>query len=133
MSDERHGLHGAARRTICCDFDGVLHQYVSQWWGPEDIPDQPVEGAFAWLRRMVLDLDVVILSTRAATEEGRLAMHQWFLRHGLNAATLGALVLTDRKPAAVLYIDDRAWPFTGPGSMPDLDDIEDFVPWNRKP
>ena len=32
------------RRTVCLDFDGVLHSYRSGWRGEEIIPDLPIHG-----------------------------------------------------------------------------------------
>ena len=39
--------------------------------------------------------------------------------------------LTAKKPPALIYLDDRAIRFTGPGSFPTVDDIWKAKPWNK--
>lgn len=69
--------------TIVFDFDGVIHSYSSGWKGATVIPDPPVPG----IGQVMEDLlergyEVVIVSSRSATEEGRTAIREWrhFLR-----------------------------------------------------
>src|SRR5690606_19100252 len=52
------------RDTVCVDFDGVLHSYVSGWKGGTVIPDPPVPGAIEWLTKLHESYEIAILSTR---------------------------------------------------------------------
>ena len=49
------------RRTVCLDFDGVLHSYRSGWCGADVIPDPPIHGTREAVARL-----------RAAIPGGRL-------------------------------------------------------------
>lgn len=69
------------RKTICIDFDGVLHSYVSGWRGAGTISDPPVEGAIDWLLLMLKHYDVCIYSSRSKHPMGRWAMRRWLRRH----------------------------------------------------
>ncbi len=111
------------RKTICIDFDGVIHSYTSKWTKAEDIPDPPVPGAFAFLRAATERFGVVIQSTRAATD-------RWMVEHNLDQATMHRLSIMCTKPPASIYLDDRGWRFEG--TFPDLDEIDAFQPWNRR-
>jgi hypothetical protein len=117
-------------KTICVDFDGVLHSYDSGWQGACSIPDPPVEGAFAWLANAVRRFDVCIYSSRSKEPGAIDAMKHWFARHGLHASVLDLLRFPTQKPAAFMTIDDRAICFTG--EWPDLDLIDQFKPWNKR-
>jgi len=119
-------------RTLCVDFDGVIHSYNSPWTGATQIPDAPVKGAFEWLESMVQYFTVAIFSSRSKESGGINAMIEWLTRHGLPPHVMTKLCFPTEKPAAVLYIDDRAWQFHGPGTMPTKADIEGFKPWNRR-
>ena len=77
---ERIGI-SRARRTICLDFDGVLHSYRSGWCGAEVIPDPPIHGTREAVARLRQQYRVVIHSARCHSEEGRKAVEGWLQRH----------------------------------------------------
>lgn len=118
-------------RTICIDFDGVLHSYASGWRGADVVADPPTAGAIAWLRSLLDSRRVspVIYSSRSKTPEGIAAMQNWLLDNGLTADDVRALEFPTQKPAAFLTIDDRAICFTG--DFPSIDTMVNFKPWNK--
>lgn len=120
-----------SRMTICVDFDGVAHQYVSGWQGEDVAADPPVEGALDWLRMMIDEwFKVVIFSSRSRTPQGIETMKKWFLEHGLEPMYLARLEFPEKKPNAFLIIDDRAFHFQGTFPTPEF--IRNFKPWNKK-
>ena len=116
-------------KTICLDFDGVIHSYTSGWCGEAVIVDHPVDGAFEWLEKAVDLFDIVILSSRSKSESGRAAMKAWFLVHGLDSGILQKITFAEHKPPAFLTIDDRAICFNG--TFPTVEEIENFKPWYK--
>lgn len=120
------------KKTICIDFDGVVHSYRASWTGPGEIHDPPVCGAIAWLRSLIADPDMApcIYSSRSKHPEGIEAMRAWLRRYGLSVAELEQLEFPTQKPAAWLTIDDRAWLFEG--VFPSLEAIREFTPWNKR-
>lgn len=111
------------RWTIAVDFDGVLNSYVSGWVLPEELPDPPVDGAIEWLNEIVDTYDVVIFTTRAKYPDAIPAIDGWLRKHGFT----GKAAITARKPAALVYIDDRAWRFSG--RFPTVEQIRWAKPW----
>ena len=100
------------RRTVCLDFDGVLHSYRSGWRGEEIIPDPPIHGtrdAVARLRQMYR---VVVHSARCRTPEGRKAVEAWLCKHEIQVDEV-----CEHKPPALVYVDDRAIAFRGDWDM----------------
>jgi hypothetical protein len=109
------------KRTICIDFDGVLHSYSKGWQGAT-VLELPVPGAQAFVRRLQsLGFEVVIQSTRAATSQGYAAIRGWLHEHHFT----GDITVTHEKPMAVLYVDDRGYRFTG-----SFDEVESFMAAN---
>lgn len=104
---ERHGIH-PARRTICLDFDGVVHSYRSGWCGAEIIPDPPIHTAREAIGRLRKTFRVVIHSSRCHTAAGREAIAHWLAKHGIEVDEI-----CEHKPPAMVYVDDRAVPFRG--------------------
>lgn len=95
--------------TIVFDFDGVIHSYKTPWEATAIIPDPPVPG----IGQVMEDLmergyRVVIVSARSATEEGRTAIREWLKKYNLPTVEVVA-----EKPAALVYVDDRAICFDG--------------------
>lgn len=127
-------------KTVAVDFDGVLHSYVSGWQGETVIPDPPVPGAIEWLDTLCNDYRVVIISSRARTWRGRLAIRKWLLKHAgsmwanpMNHGPGDGIIdirVTSEKVPAHLYIDDRSYEFRG--RFPSRDYIEAFRPWKAK-
>lgn len=100
-------------KTIAVDFDGVINSYTSGFVANR-IPDPPVEGAFDFLLALqAKGHDVVVLSTRASNGAAVDLMRTWFRMHGYPDRQLGRIVITNRKPKAGLYIDDRGFRFEG--------------------
>lgn len=96
------------RRTVCLDFDGVLHSYRSGWCGAEVIPDPPIHGtkeSVAFLRQQYR---IVVLSSRCHTEAGRKAVTAWLEKHDIVVDEV-----CEHKPPAHVYVDDRAVRFRG--------------------
>ncbi len=114
--------------TIAVDFDGVLHSY-ERGWADGTIYGDWKPGAVAALAQLMQHHAVFIHTTRPARQVAR-----WIERmsgHGFECTTRvprtswfrpsgfwnerGTLLVTNRKLAAIAYIDDRsvrfeAWP-----------------------
>ncbi|NNM31965.1 MAG: hypothetical protein HKO53_02815 [Gemmatimonadetes bacterium] len=123
--------------TVAVDFDGVLHSYTTPWLNAHTIPDPPVPGAIEWLHSTVQTFNVAIYSTRSKTWRGRRAMKAWLKKHAGNIywEAPGFLGLEDvtfsaEKPPALVYVDDRAYRFTG-DNFPTQDEIHNLRPWNK--
>lgn len=125
--------------TLCLDFDGVIHSYVSGWKGPDVIPDPPVKGALQFIVRAMKYFRVAIFSSRSCAPGGLAAMQTWLgywsvdeefgMGDEFDHAAWGALEWPTEKPAAFLTIDDRAITFTG--EWPVVENLLLFKPWNK--
>jgi hypothetical protein len=125
------------RWTVCVDFDGVIHSYTSGWnegWqiDPCRLLDPPVPGAIEWLEKIALDFEVVILTTRGQFPESEAAVKTWLLYHGLSEQVTERIIVTHEKVAALVYIDDRGYRFTG-DNFPTASEIHRLRPWNKPP
>jgi hypothetical protein len=111
------------RRLVCVDLDGVLNTF-SEWVAPEFF-HPPREGAREFLRALrESDYKVVVLTVR---------WHEW-VRAWLEQHGMSEFVdeVTDRKPPAVAYIDDRALCFRGDFNET-LESLRNFRPfWDRE-
>lgn len=99
--------------TVAIDFDGVIHRY-SQGWHDGSIYDEPVDGAFDGLRRLMAEYAIYIHTTRESVQ-----VTKWLHETG-KFITIpdpggfdfwneqGVLLVSNRKLPAVAYIDDRA-------------------------
>jgi hypothetical protein len=97
--------------TICIDFDGVINSYESGY-GPhykvDLIPDGPIEGTKEAIEKLRKKFKVVVQSTRCADPDGKQAIVDWLEKYDIKVDEVVAV-----KPAAVMYIDDRAIQFRG--------------------
>ena len=71
------------QRTVCLDFDGVLHSYRSGWCGAEIIPDPPIHGTREAVARLRKVYRVVVHSSRCHSAEGRAAVEAWLKKHDI--------------------------------------------------
>ena len=89
---------------VCVDFDGVLNQFDG-WRGP-DFLHPPRPEALAFLTELNrLGSRVVVFTVRWAPD-----VQRWLAEHGLAEHVVE---VTDKKPPAHVYIDDRAICFQG--------------------
>lgn len=116
------------RRTVCVDFDGVIHRYISPWTEAYEIHDGPVDGAIEWLLDTSKHYTVVIHTTRARSVRARLAIREWLAKHGLGRLA-HTIDITNEKVPAMIYIDDRGWRFEG--TFPSVAQIKQAYPWNH--
>jgi hypothetical protein len=111
-------------KTLAIDFDGVLSAYTG-WKGEMAPLDPPLPGAIDFLNEC-LDhgFAVVIFTTRPEQ-----LVHEWLQVHAPPEVSM-VVQITNTKPPAWLYIDDRAFLFTG--AYPSIDEINSFKAWWQK-
>lgn len=98
-------------RTVAFDFDGVIHSYTSGWKDYGVIPDKPVKGIKKVLKSLYKrGYSIVVMSSRASTIEGRLAIRDYLEKNGVLKYIHS---ITCEKPAAFVTIDDRCICFDG--------------------
>jgi hypothetical protein len=116
---EKHGIF-LARRTVCLDFDGVIHSYRSGWCGAEIIPDPPIHGTREAVARLRKTYRVVIHSSRCHTSAGREAIAHWLAKHEIEVDEI-----CEHKPPAMVYVDDRGIRFRGDWDQA-MFDVQEF-------
>ncbi len=131
ISMRNMAIRSSKRWTVAVDVDGVLHTYTSGWQGADVLPDPPVPGAIEWLEQITEEYDVAICSTRCATPEGCAAVEEWLRAHGLSDRAQASVYVTEGKPPALIYVDDRGWRFTGE-NFPTVEQVEAALPWWKK-
>jgi hypothetical protein len=91
-------------KRVCIDLNGVLDTYAG--WQGEVTWHPPRPGARAFLQALrARGFEVVVLTVRRPEDAW-----QWLETHDLAAYVSD---VTDRKPPAFVYIDDRALCFRG--------------------
>lgn len=100
---------------LAVDFDGVLHRYSAGWLDGM-IYDPPTEGAQAALAKLQEQGHTIIISScRADSPTGKADIFNWLKANGFQ--NVEDIEITDRKPPATAYIDDRAVRFTNWADM----------------
>lgn len=122
-------------KTVAIDFDGVIHRY-SKGWFDGTIYDGPVDDALESLAKLREKCAVAIFTTRNVDD----VAHWLEENHVPRTAIYGGsglwpgypfwsdpvyLLITNLKPAASIYIDDRSVRFeTWDQTLADLAAIE---------
>ena len=112
--------------TLAIDFDGVLSDYRG-WHGAGTL-DPPVAGAIQAIRDYQdAGLTVTIYTTRADGPKAVMKLEKWLQEHGLEYKRIKEIQITNTKPPAIVYLDDRAWRFNG--QFPKAEEILAFRTW----
>lgn len=99
------------KKTIAIDFDGVIHKY-SKGWQNGKLYDKPVEGSLeAMLELYAKGYKIVVFTTREDTTSVRGYIFKWYNELYPDQETF-AFEVTNKKPPAIAYIDDRGIRFT---------------------
>ena len=101
--------------TLAVDFDGVIHAH-SNGWQDGALYDDPSPGTRDALIQLHKHYRLVVFTARHNLSDVR----DWLRAHGMNHLISD---VTNLKPAAVAYLDDRAVRFTDwPQALRDLSD-----------
>lgn len=108
-------------KTVCFDFDGVIHSYISGWRragviGIKEAIDQLRDNGY----------EVVISSSRCSSELGCQDIEKYLKQYDIEVDNI-----VNEKPAAVCYIDDRAICFDGDASSL-FEKVENFHTWQEE-
>ena len=108
------------KKTIGIDFDGTICK--KQPYGDGIIYEQPNEGATEVITKLAREYKIVVFTTRLnpglvkddiqTVEWKRTQIENWLTGYGVPFDEV-----TNNKPAAMLYIDDRAVRFTNWNDM----------------
>lgn len=93
------------KRTIAIDFDGVIHKY-SKGWQDGTIYDTIIDGTIEkiMILKYKMGYDIVIFTARSDI----IAVRDWINIHLWNSKKPSFHIeITNTKPAAYIYIDDR--------------------------
>ena len=102
--------------TVAIDFDGVLNTYDG-WAGDEEL-FEPRRGAGLFLAKLNEKYDVIIFTVRKPVY-----VWNWLLKYKLSEYVYK---VTNEKPRAFVYVDDRGLKFDGDYDKT-LKDIDTFT------
>lgn len=96
-------------KTVAVDFDGTIAGYEHGWQGKP--AENPTKGAAEALRTLVMKgCTIVVFSCRANESGGVQDIRDWLMRHDMMQYVSE---ITNVKPRAVAYVDDRGVAFQG--------------------
>jgi len=91
-------------KVLAIDFDGVIHWY-RRGWSDGTIYDVPTPGTHEALIKLInAGYNPVVFTTRKNHQE---------IKDWLKEQNLPELDVTNEKPIAKVYVDDRGWRFDG--------------------
>jgi phosphoglycolate phosphatase-like HAD superfamily hydrolase len=93
------------KKTICVDFDGVIHAYT-KGWNDGKVYDDPIPGAIEGLAKLQRKNYAVVIFT---ARQDFLEIGLWLKKHDTEKLIdFNNLIITSVKVPAIAYIDDRA-------------------------
>ena len=111
-------------KTACVDFDGVMNEYSG--WKGEDELFTPRPGLQEFIVKLFGMYDCLKIHTTRKPE----LVRAWLEKYGVSKYIAD---VTNIKPPAVVYIDDRAITFNGDFDAT-LEQVKTFQAyWDRKP
>ena len=100
------------KKTVAFDFDGVIHKY-SKGWQDGSIYDTIDFELLGFMKELLKKYNVVIYSTRDPEQITNYLNELGVMKFETFNSTFwdkkNVVGVTNTKPAAVLYIDDRAF------------------------
>ncbi len=104
-------------KVIAVDFDGVIHQYSKGWNGGR-IYDAPVFGVVDAIHKLqVAGFRIVVFTCRVFDVIHRERCEAWLWDHDIRELDGTHIEVTNIKPPAIAYIDDRGIRFTNWADM----------------
>lgn len=121
-----------AKKTICIDFDGVIHDYSTGWQG-EDVFGNMIPNADTGTSVLKQKgWTVIIFTTRKKTD----GLEKWLKEHNISYDYInenpGQPENTSGKIIADVYLDDRGICFRGRWDQWLLREIFDFESWQEQ-
>lgn len=119
-------------KTICIDFDGVIHDYSKGWQG-DDVFGQMIPNADTGTSVLKKKgWTVIIFTTRKKTAK----LEEWLKEHNVAYDYINENPKqpdnTSGKIIADVYLDDRGIKFNGNWDEWLIRDITDFEPWQER-
>ena len=97
-------------KTVAIDFDGVIHRY-SKGWQDGEVYDEPVEGAFEAIMELYkAGCSIVVFTARDDLVPVERWFWKWYNKIFPDSEHI-PVSITNRKPIASWYVDDRAVAF----------------------
>ena len=118
-------------KTICIDFDGVIHDYSKGWLGV-DVFYKPLPGAIEGTARLRLKgWTIIIFTTRNDTPAFRKWLEENHITYDYINLNPNQPVGSDKgKLIADVYLDDRGICFTGDWNEA-IDQVLSFKAWQQ--
>ena len=120
------------KKTICIDFDGVIHDYSKGYQG-EDVFGQMIPNADVGTSVLKKNgWSIIIFTTRKKTDK----LEQWLKEHNIEYDYINENPTqpdnASGKIIADVYLDDRGICFRVMWDSWLLRDIEEFEPWHER-
>lgn len=113
------------KKSICFDFDGVIHSYKSGWKGFDCIPDEPVDGIKEFIEKLKnYGYRIVVCTSRGSSVYGIKAVEEYLKKFDIPFDEISIV-----KPPAIVYIDDRGMKFDPENYEKMFQEIINFKTW----